>query len=76
MGWAGREGRLGVWQQVGGWDGLGGKAASRRLSAGSLPLPAACPVRRDPYAGEVAHCLDAISRWYACDIERFGYLMQ
>ena len=39
-------------------------------------LTRCCSPRRDPYAGEVAHCLDAISRWYACDIERFGYLMQ
>lgn len=27
-----------------------------------------------PYGGENAHCLDAVSSWYACDIEKFGYL--
>lgn len=27
-----------------------------------------------PYNGEHSHCLDAVSRWYACDAERFGYL--
>jgi hypothetical protein len=28
----------------------------------------------DPYGGANTHCLDAVSSWYACDIERFGYL--
>jgi hypothetical protein len=28
----------------------------------------------DPFAGDNAHCLDAVSSWYACDIEKFGYL--
>jgi hypothetical protein len=28
----------------------------------------------DPFAGENAHCLDAVSSWYACDIEKYGYI--
>ncbi|WIA09571.1 hypothetical protein OEZ85_008963 [Tetradesmus obliquus] len=28
----------------------------------------------DPFAGDNAHCLDAVSSWYACDIEKYGYL--
>jgi hypothetical protein len=28
----------------------------------------------DPFAGDNAHCLDAVSSWYACDIEKFGYV--
>ena len=32
-------------------------------------------VHTDPYAQPGAeHCVDAVSRWYACDIDRFGYL--
>lgn len=27
-----------------------------------------------PYNGEHSHCLDAVSRWYSCDAEKFGYL--
>lgn len=28
----------------------------------------------DPFSGDNGHCLDAVSSWYACDIEKFGYL--
>lgn len=27
----------------------------------------------DPYAGEHRHCLNAVSRWFACDVDKFGY---
>eukprot|EP00775_Hariotina_reticulata_P011105 gene11105-11259_t len=27
-----------------------------------------------PYSGDNANCLNAVSRWYACDIEKLGYL--
>lgn len=27
-----------------------------------------------PYTGANEHCVDAVSQWFACDIERFGYL--
>jgi hypothetical protein len=27
-----------------------------------------------PYSGDNSQCLDAVSRWYACDIEKLGYL--
>lgn len=27
-----------------------------------------------PYGGANSHCLDAVSSWYACDMEKFGYL--
>ncbi|KAI8473635.1 MAG: hypothetical protein J3K34DRAFT_518755 [Monoraphidium minutum] len=29
---------------------------------------------KDPYSGDNAHCLDAVSRWHACDIEKFNFL--
>jgi hypothetical protein len=28
----------------------------------------------DPYGGDNAHCLDAVSQWYACDAQHFGFL--
>jgi hypothetical protein len=27
-----------------------------------------------PYSGANEHCVDAVSEWFACDIEKFGYL--
>jgi hypothetical protein len=27
-----------------------------------------------PYSGSNEHCIDAVSQWFACDIEKFGYL--
>lgn len=27
-----------------------------------------------PYSDENAECLNAVSRWYACDIDKLGYL--
>jgi hypothetical protein len=29
-----------------------------------------------PYTGANEHCVDAVSQWFACDIEKFGYLPQ
>ena len=28
---------------------------------------------KDPFSGDNARCLDAVSRWHACDIEKFGF---
>ena len=27
-----------------------------------------------PYTGSNEHCIDAVSQWFACDIDKFGYL--
>jgi hypothetical protein len=27
-----------------------------------------------PYSGSNEHCIDAVSQWFACDIDKFGYL--
>ena len=28
---------------------------------------------RDPFSADQMHCFDSVSRWYACDIDRFGF---
>lgn len=28
---------------------------------------------KDPYDAAHMHCFDAVSRWYACDIENYGF---
>eukprot|EP00775_Hariotina_reticulata_P005406 gene5406-5639_t len=33
-----------------------------------------CEDADGPYCGAHAHCIDAVSQWYACDIQHFGYL--
>jgi hypothetical protein len=33
-----------------------------------------CAEADGPYCGSHAHCIDAVSQWYACDVEHFGYL--
>jgi hypothetical protein len=38
------------------------------------PAGAACADAEGPYCGANEHCIDAISQWYACDVEKFGYL--
>lgn len=34
----------------------------------------ACEDPDGPYCGANEHCIDAVSQWYACDAEKFGYL--
>ena len=54
----------------------------RNTTAAPSPLPESrlgvSNVRKGrvagPYNGEHSHCLDAVSRWYSCDAEMFGYL--
>ncbi|KAF8073165.1 hypothetical protein HT031_000826 [Scenedesmus sp. PABB004] len=58
------------------------KAINARRDAGLPELPYNPLVPKNvragnvsrPYGGAHAHCLDAVSRWYACDMEKFGYL--
>lgn len=70
------------------WAAIVAAINARRRGAGDgdtappPPLPASrlgvSNVRKGqvagPYNGAHSHCLDAVSRWYACDAEKFGYL--
>jgi hypothetical protein len=32
---------------------------------------------KDPYSrADTQQCMDAVSRWYACDVEKFGFSLQ
>eukprot|EP00879_Flechtneria_rotunda_P022930 GHRR01024236.1.p1 GENE.GHRR01024236.1~~GHRR01024236.1.p1 ORF type:complete len:277 (+),score=44.30 GHRR01024236.1:794-1624(+) len=33
-----------------------------------------CSDPTGPYCGDNAHCVDAVGQWFACDIDKFGYL--
>jgi hypothetical protein len=53
--------------------------AQRTLEAPELPVTALEQqnVRKgsdkDPYSAAHAQCFDSVSRWYACDIEHYGF---
>lgn len=49
---------------------------SNRRSLKYLPWgqPDGCTNSDGPYCGANAHCVDAVSQWYACDAEKFGYM--
>lgn len=49
---------------------------SNRRSLQYLPWSTSseCSDLDGPYCGANAHCIDAISHWFACDAEKFGYL--
>jgi hypothetical protein len=48
--------------------------AWRQQGNGEQPHSAGSSSAEGPYVGSNEHCIDAVSQWFGCDVDKFGYL--